>query len=94
VQAKTPVFKGEFILPQNIREMIQLSEILSNQEPLVRVDWYLVDSNPLFGELTLTPEAGLGGFKPERMDEILYDYLRHVQDPDRDLREKIEEWRI
>ena len=77
----TPLFKGEFILPQNIREMIQLSEILSNQEPLVRVDWYLVGSNPIFGELTLTPEAGLGRFKPERMDEILYDYLRDVQNP-------------
>jgi hypothetical protein len=77
---ETPLFKGEFILPQNIREMIQLSEILSNQEPLVRVDWYLVGSNPIFGELTLRPEAGLGRFKPERMDEILYDYLRHVYD--------------
>jgi hypothetical protein len=78
---ETPLFKGEFILPQNIREMIQLSEILSNQEPFVRVDWYLVGSNPIFGELTLTPEAGLGRFKPERMDEILYDYLRYVQNP-------------
>jgi TupA-like ATPgrasp len=78
---ETPLFKGEFVLPQNIREMIQLSEILSNQEPLVRVDWYLVGSNPIFGELTLHPESGLGRFKPERMDEIIYDYLRHVHKP-------------
>jgi hypothetical protein len=35
---ETPLFKGEFVLPQNIREMIQLSEILSNQEPLV-LEW-------------------------------------------------------
>jgi TupA-like ATPgrasp len=78
---ETPLFKGEFVLPQNIREMIQLSEKLSNQEPLVRVDWYLVGSNPIFGELTLCPESGLGRFKPDRMDEILYDYFRNVQHP-------------
>jgi hypothetical protein len=56
--------------------MIQLSEILSNQEPLVRVDWYLVGSDPIFGELTLHPESGLGRFKLERIDEFIYDYLR------------------
>jgi len=72
---ETPLFKGEFVLPQNIREMIRLSEILSNREPLVRVDWFTVGSNPIFGELTLTPEAGLGKFKPRHMDKILYGYL-------------------
>jgi len=55
-----------------------------------------VGSNPIFGELTLHPEAGLGRFKPERMDEILYDCLRHVQNPGSGRRraKKIEERRI
>ena len=46
---------------------IQIAEILSNREPFIRVDLYDC-GRPVFGELTLHPEAGLGHFTPPEWD--------------------------
>lgn len=38
--------------------MLETSCILSEQFPLVRIDFYEIDDKPLFGEMTFTSEAG------------------------------------
>lgn len=62
--------------PKNLREMIEVSETLAGEMPLVRVDLYNVASRILFGELTFTPESGFGRFKPEEWDYTLGVYLQ------------------
>lgn len=44
--------------PISFNEMIMWARILSKGMPFVRVDFYEIDSKPVFGELTLTPGAG------------------------------------
>jgi hypothetical protein len=56
--------------PRCFDEMIHLAEILSNNEPFVRVDFYDVNG-PIFGEITFHPEAGYGRFEPEEYNNKL-----------------------
>ena len=44
--------------PQNLLQMIELAEILSQGFPHVRVDFYDVDGKVLFGELTFFNQSG------------------------------------
>lgn len=49
--------------------MIELSEKLSNKFSFVRVDFYCVNSQPIFGELTFTDGAGSDSWKPLSFDK-------------------------
>jgi hypothetical protein len=64
------IFKGDAEKPRCFDEMIGLAEKLSNQENFVRVDLYDI-GRPIFGEITLHPEAGLGKFNPQCFDRLL-----------------------
>lgn len=44
--------------PKSLEKMIKYSEIMSAGIPFVRVDWYEIDDEPVFGELTFTPACG------------------------------------
>lgn len=60
---------GTFEAPKCYNEMIEMARILSADFPFVRVDFYVEDDHPIFGELTFTPthyhtvesEVELGG---------------------------------
>lgn len=52
----------EFVKPKSFDKMVEYSSILSKHVPYVRVDWYDVDGNPVFGELTFTPAGGFQQF--------------------------------
>jgi hypothetical protein len=56
--------------PQCFDEMVQLAEVLSNNEPFVRVDFYEVNG-PIFGEITFHPGAGYEKFEPEEYNNKL-----------------------
>lgn len=45
--------------PALLDEMIQLSEVLAENIPHVRVDWYIVENKLYFGELTFFDGSGL-----------------------------------
>lgn len=45
--------------PKSLEDMIKASEMLSKLFPFVRVDFYESRGNPIFGEMTFTPAAGL-----------------------------------
>lgn len=62
--------------PSNFDKMIELAEILAEDIPFVRVDFYNVDNKIYFGEMTLFPAAGFGHFIPETADLDIGHLLR------------------
>lgn len=58
-------------MPNNLSEMIHLSETLSANYKFLRVDLYNVNGKIYFGEFTLYPAAGMEAFIPEEWDEKL-----------------------
>lgn len=60
--------KDAIVLPNNIKEMIDIAEKISMNFNFVRVDLYDVDGKIYFGELTFTPSGGLNPFKPLDID--------------------------
>jgi hypothetical protein len=58
--------------PPLLAEMLEIAETLGQGFDFIRVDLYCVnDRRIVFGEMTLTPEAGWGRFKPTQWDAIL-----------------------
>ena len=51
-------------LPKKFEKMKSLSEILAVDFPFVRVDWFEVDGRIYIGEMTFTPNGGLGKIEP------------------------------
>lgn len=50
--------KTEFPRPACLKEMIEYARILAKGNPVVRVDFYVIEDKPLFGEMTMTPCGG------------------------------------
>ena len=44
--------------PRSLDKMLEYSRILSKGIPYVRVDWYEIDGEPVFSEMTFTPGGG------------------------------------
>ena len=61
--------------PKSLDKMIEYSSILSKGVPFVRVDWYEVDGEPVFGEMTFTPGGGFMQFHSMAYLEELGDQL-------------------
>ncbi len=55
--------------------MIQLAERLSEGIIFVRVDFYEVEGNVFFGEMTFFPGSGTEEFEPQEWDKILGDWI-------------------
>lgn len=62
--------------PVELSKMISLSEKLSKNIPMVRVDFYNVRGRILFGEMTFYPAGGVGKFTPEEWDSKLGEWLQ------------------
>lgn len=61
--------------PKNLKEMLEISKVLSEEFEHVRVDFYEVDGKLYFGELTFFTASGSGKFNPEKYDEIIGSWL-------------------
>lgn len=70
-----PNDKRKIYKPGSYDKMIQLAEILSENIPFVRVDFYEVKGIPYFGELTFYPGNGMEEFTPQKWDKILGDMI-------------------
>lgn len=55
--------------PTHLAEMLHYAQILSNEFPQVRIDFYDIDNKVYFGEMTFTSQCG-------RMDYFTPEYLR------------------
>lgn len=69
--------QSDKLIPQPLKyeEMVHLSEILSKDISFVRVDFYEVDGQIYFGEMTFFPGAGFEEFNPEEWDSILGSWI-------------------
>lgn len=66
-----PCLNDNFVLPNNISEMITIAETISRDFPFVRVDLYNVDGQIFFSELTFYPNSGYKTFRPESLNSYL-----------------------
>ena len=64
-------FKGEVKLPNHFEEMKELAAKISKDIPHVRTDFYEINGNVYFGELTFFDSSGFAKFHPEEWDERL-----------------------
>lgn len=65
----------EVVLPSNLQEMIEISKVLSEDFPFVRVDLFVIENEIIFSELTFTPSGGLMKIEPEEYYKIWGDYI-------------------
>ena len=62
--------------PANLDEMVQLSQTLATNLPFVRVDFYSINGNTIFGEMTFYPSDGRKDFYPNEYNTIIGDYFK------------------
>lgn len=62
--------------PKSIEKMLNLSEKLSKGYPFIRVDFYEINKQIYFGELTFFPASGMGGFEPKEWDYKLGEWIQ------------------
>ena len=55
--------------PGALEEMISIASRLSEPFPFVRVDLYLINGSPIFGEMTFTPDV-ISNITPELTDQM------------------------
>lgn len=70
-----PDYNYNIVLPSKLKEMIEYAETLSKGEPFLRVDFYEVNGNIYFGELTYYPASGLSPFINFESDKLLGSWL-------------------
>ncbi|MBD7909417.1 glycosyl transferase [Sporosarcina sp. Sa3CUA8] len=68
-------FSDEVKQPENLDEMIKISENLSKEFPFVRVDFFEVNKEVIFSEMTFTPGGGLMTIEPNEYDQIWGEWL-------------------
>lgn len=62
---------GQIERPKSLEKMIEVARMLSAGLPFVRVDLYEIHGEVYFGELTMTPAAGVDrSYKPEALEEL------------------------
>lgn len=61
--------------PENLDKMKEFAEKLTEGHSFLRADFYNVDGNVYFGELTFYPASGFGKFVYEGNDELLGSWL-------------------
>lgn len=67
--------------PSQLEKMISLSKQLASKldVPFVRIDFYQIDEQPYFGEITFYPGSGMEEFTPEEWDYRLGEWLKLSQ---------------
>ncbi len=70
-----PNFNKKLIIPKTIDKMIELASKLSQNIPFVRVDFYDVNGQIYFGEMTFYPASGFGKFIDQEWDLRLGDLI-------------------
>jgi len=72
---KTKIFEGEVEKPPKFDKMIELAKVLAGDLPYTRVDFYSVNGEIIFGEMTFYPSDGRKDFAPDKYNKIIGDYL-------------------
>ncbi len=75
VRRAYPAVEGAVPRPDQLGEMLDAAATLSRPFPFCRVDLYAAQGRIWFGELTFTPDAGLGRFHPPSFERQMGDLL-------------------
>ena len=67
-QRKSPNSNTEIPQPKSLKQMIDISEILSSDFPFVRIDLYEIEEKVRFGEMTFYSANGTSPFEPLEWD--------------------------
>ena len=70
------VYTGTLQKPEQFDKIIDLSEKLADRFPFVRVDFYIIQDQIYFGEMTFYPGDGKNDFYPDQYNRIIGDYLK------------------
>lgn len=62
--------------PAKLNEMVQFSRVLSKNFSHVRIDFYLIQGEIKFGEMTFFHQSGLGRIRPEKFEIQMGDWLK------------------
>lgn len=62
--------------PENLEQMLQIAEKLSEDFPFARIDLYSLSGKTYFGEITFYPWSGYMEFEPDEFDFILGEKFR------------------
>lgn len=65
----------EVVFPANIKDMMELAERLAKDTIFSRIDFYNVNGQIFFGEITFFPDGGFGIIKPYEWDKRLGEWL-------------------
>ena len=57
--------------PEHYEQIWEAARRLAQEKPFVRVDFYHQSEHIYFGEITFFPTSGMGGFNPDKYDEVL-----------------------
>ncbi|WP_251456714.1 ATP-grasp fold amidoligase family protein [Priestia endophytica] len=61
--------------PKNYTQMIKYAEILAENNKFLRVDFYEINNQLYFGELTFYPNSGFKGFEPSEYDVLFGNWI-------------------
>ena len=70
-----PDFHREKSFPKNFESMVELAERVSQDLPFARIDFYNINGNIYFGEITFYPASGFGAFTSEEFNFMLGEKL-------------------
>ena len=71
-----PTSKSPMTKPDQLDELLELARKLAGEIPFLRTDFYIINGNVFFGELTFYPASGLSKFEPSIWDSILGNWLK------------------
>ena len=71
----SPLSENILEKPVFLEEMLELSRKLAKDIPHVRVDWYYVDGQLYFGELTFFDASGYDDFEPDEWNEMIGSWI-------------------
>ena len=74
--------------------MKELAKKLSKNISFIRVDFYEIENQVFFGELTFYPCSGYIPFEPENYDEILGDMIKLPKEKREGKWEAKRQWKI
>lgn len=70
-----PDYTKKIEMPKNLDKMIELAETISHNIVLSRIDFYEIDGQVYFGEITFYPGSGFSPFTDEKWDYKLGDMI-------------------
>lgn len=59
-----------------LQEMLEMSRILAAGLHQVRVDWYYVEGQLYFGEITFFDASGFDDFEPDEWNELVGSWIK------------------